>query len=538
MTASTLTFASTIAGQRARANLNANLQALRQTQPWLEVERFTRYQDVEWVLARDGQLTGRFPEQNRWYADCSVPRRAGEELLRDMVLEAGVGCLLRPMHAAHVDILLAKLRPQQALIVVQDEATDAGMLLACADLSEQIRRHRLWFALGDHWGDHLQLILTRSPGLPVPGQYVRTQHRPLEQSAPLMTQANALLGKLTQKRLTMAEQLGHRPPADCPGGRVVVAIPSQFRLWDMPGEAFRTAFANSPHIAIDTDDPTESSALALGIAAARADAMLLPNLGRCDLNSCVIPPHQPIITWVAGARIPAPLPEARRDGLILCDSSLKSRAMELGWPESRLRIGGWPMPVLPEATGNVVGLIANTRPAQLSKAYKELSSLAMMEYAICEQLNGNPRDMGDDPLAYLRRTARRINVPEASLDFGALLEQVLYPAYQQNLARHLVSCGVNLRIWGSGWDCCEDMVSRWAGEIADSRDFHQAILACRLVAEDWPSTTITALHRCGRPTLKAAGRTRDEILRQIAKPATMRPDYPTITAELVMELLE
>jgi hypothetical protein len=59
-----------------------------------------------------------------------------------------------------------------------------------------------------------------------------------------------------------------------------------------------------------------------------------------------------------------------------------------------------------------------------------------------------------------------------------------------------------------------------------------------VIAEDWPSTGITALHRCGRPTLKAAGRTRDEILRQIAKPAAMRTDYPTLTAELVKQLLE
>src|SRR5215212_6817318 len=74
------------AQRQAQLNLNSNVRALQKTQPQLIASEM-KFSKVDWLYARDGSLTA-LDENQKWWAACSVPARAAEELLRTLEISS------------------------------------------------------------------------------------------------------------------------------------------------------------------------------------------------------------------------------------------------------------------------------------------------------------------------------------------------------------------------------------------------------------------------------------------------------------------
>src|SRR5688500_4466965 len=90
----------TLASVAAADNWGANLAALASTQP--EVAALVTDEMVlgEWTYGRDGALTI-FDETAGWWAGCSIPRRAGQAMLKTLDAKGNLSVFLLPPHAAH-----------------------------------------------------------------------------------------------------------------------------------------------------------------------------------------------------------------------------------------------------------------------------------------------------------------------------------------------------------------------------------------------------------------------------------------------------
>src|SRR6202035_5470454 len=104
---------------------------------------------VDWVYARDGSLTAR--DSTGWVSGCSLPLRAAQAMLQQLTVTGVVACFLSPVHGAQVRAALDKLDASQAVIALMPEMRDLRIALGCFDFSDDIQRHRLWFAWGENW---------------------------------------------------------------------------------------------------------------------------------------------------------------------------------------------------------------------------------------------------------------------------------------------------------------------------------------------------------------------------------------------------
>src|SRR5690349_18616587 len=131
-------------------NREANRAALAMSQRWVVDAASDFDEAATWLFGRDGFLTAQ-DLLGRWWAGCSLPKRAGVAMLKRLELRGVVGCLLAPTHAGQVAAALERIAPEQAIVVIQPELSDLRVLMACCDFSEDIRRNRLWLAAGPDW---------------------------------------------------------------------------------------------------------------------------------------------------------------------------------------------------------------------------------------------------------------------------------------------------------------------------------------------------------------------------------------------------
>ena len=531
----------------ARTNLAVNLAAVAKTQPRLAEAVGAVAAGAEPVYARDGSLTA-FGPDGKWWHNCSVPLRAARAMLAALDVQGRVACLLAPTLAAHVRAALAKARPDQAILVICPDPADLRVMLASDDFSADINAHRLWIAWAAGWAGEMKRLFEERPGLATPAQFVRLPTTPAEEVDRLVNAAQALFSSVNAAR---ARQVAARRDGWSGGGRrsgrLCVVAPSHFRLWNDAGGVLADALASAGAdrvVRFDPDDPACSSALALLDACEGCDAVVAADTSRADLPG-VVPAAMPWITWVTrAAAIPAFAAAGPSDALLLADEGWRAVAHAAGWPAVRATVAGWPavhVPTPHPRAAPSLAVVADTRPVVMPDALAEFSSHALLWDAIAAELAADPFALNQPPAAYLQQRMKRHGVSPQGFDAAAFLERLIVPAYEQSVARLLARANLPVRLFGAGWQHCDDLRPLAAGPVLSRADLARIGRSATAVVDVSPAPGGYPVQRLGRPVVAAAAGGRRRLLdaaRNALRGGTATPGgAPAITAAQVRSLL-
>jgi hypothetical protein len=504
---------STAAEVRANGNLEANLHALKRTQPGLvEVLRTIELNDIEWILGRDGSLTARTTDAG-WWAGCSLPRRAAMAQLKRLDVSGAVACFLLPPTAAAIAVALEKLRPEQALVAMVPQIQSLRLIMSCYDFSTEIAAHRAWFVTGEDWPCALDELFDERPGLSIPTQFIRLTSSDPEQIEQAITAAQKVLSDVTARRARQMHEARDAWRGNARSARrLLVVAPSQFRLWNDWGSMLLDACAGEGEcMLIDPDDPGSSSPLMVVQRARGCDAIVTIDTSRADAPG-VLPEAMPWVTWVTNGRIPARSGAGPDDRVVLLDEEDRAAAIRAGWDGDQLGSAQPQAPTVSSGAGDCIGVLADTASLDPPENIDDYSSHRPLWEYVADELTRNPFALGDDADSYLTSRMRRFDVGEQTINRAMFAAALIVPAYQQGLLAALIEAGVPVRIAGKGWGDIERFAQHAAGPIATREDLAAAIARSSLLLHVWPDRRVHAIDFAGRPVLRAA-RTRDRFLR-------------------------
>ncbi|HET6249088.1 MAG TPA: hypothetical protein VFE47_15440 [Tepidisphaeraceae bacterium] len=515
----------TAAIRAAAMNFSANLRTLRNTQPAVAELVTTLPPDMEWVFGRDGALTA-LDAQGKWWAGCSLPKRAAQFMLKKANLDGAVLCFLYPVHAAQIRVTLDRAKPGQALLLLTPSEKTLAMLLACEQFAAEIDAHRLYFAAGQGWESQLDELLEQMPGLSTPTQFIR----PILADSTLADEMIAPAQKIFADHSTRRGQRAAELTANWKSTglrRVCVVAPQLFRLWDDAGTALAEAMAScTQNIEIsrfNPDDPASASSLALTSAATACDAIVTPNIGRGDLPD-LLPEAMPWATWLTTPRIPSAHKAGPRDTLLLADREWKIPAMEKGWDANRILLAGWPPGSYnAHAAGAAAGvyeippaphlaLIFNTQPLEAPPHVIEYSSHRLLWESIERELVDDPFAMDGSADEYLSARMQRAHVSDEGFDRAAFLDGVILHAWQQGLARALLGEKFPLKLFGEGWNALEEFARFANGPVKSRSELVDIVTSATALVHAWPMPHMHPIDATGKPVVRA-NRRREAFIR-------------------------
>lgn len=494
-----------VAARAAERCWEANRRGLSARQPGQALALAGCDPDVTWATARDGSPWAR-DAAGRWLAGCSVPVLAGRALLRSLAVEPGGHCLLAPAHAGLVAATRERLGPGPVLFVVQPDLATCRAILACHDCSADLAAGRTWFFAGEAWADALGDALERYPGLALPARFVRTRLTPDAAVEPLVTAAQAVMGRVATAR---AADLTRRAAAPRPldRGRAVV-VAGAAGLGSVGSDPLRDAAAAAglAVTAYNTADPMTSSPSALAAAVAGCGYVLAVDLGRADAAAVGSAGATWVtwVTWVTRAAVPACPGGGTDDHLVLADADWRPAAARAGWPAGRVHVGACP-PLVPAAAPPPVptlGLLADTAAVVLPDRLRDFSSQQLLWDDIAAELHGDPLAATATD-AYLDDRAEQFNIAPGQVDRRLFADRLIGPAYVQGLARLLVGGGLPLRLWGEGWAALPEFRPHAGGPIRSPAAFADAVAGSTALVRPQASTGWHPVDACGRPTLAA-----------------------------------
>ena len=511
-------------------NWRQNAAAIGASQPELSRELSSVDPAVaEWLYARDGYLTA-FVEPEQWWTGCSVPLAAARAMLSKMDVTGVVACFLEPTHAGALRASLERLRPQQAVIVVQPDVVELARALHCDDFSTEIATGRLWFVTGEDWPAALRSLLSLQRGLPTPSSFIRLPTAATERIEQLVGSAQSVFGDLSRARAGAVHRLRESwRAAEASPGPVGIIAPSQFRLWDDAAGVLAETLAVDSALSwprFDPDQPTTASPVALAEFASRAGALVSADLSRAEAPQTV-PDALQWVTWVTTGLIPPFARAGVNDRLILADPQWQAAAQQAGWPEARIAVAGWPA-LPPEGASHPdprshVWMIEDTAPILADKSLDEFSSHRLLWEAIESELRRQPLLSGGDPDAFLSQRMRQIGIAEQGFDRRLFLDRLIRPALQHGVARLLVRAGVDLRLAGRGWELIDDLRSRAAGPVTSRNELYARVRDARVIVHTGSSSIVHPMDRAARPVIAAAGHTAaslvDAVQRAMRDPA-------------------
>jgi len=523
----------TAAQQQAQANWLANLRALARTQPSvLRTIQTWMAADIEWVYARDGSLTAR--EGGRWHSGCSLPRRAALTMLAKTRQQGITGCFLAPTHAAQIEQALVRLDPQQAMIILQPDMRIVWIALHCCDFAADILAHRLWLATGENWTHELARVLADNLGLPIPQQSLRTALLNDEQAAALMNSAQRVMSDESQRRAAMLREIcaRSRPAASA---RLCIIGPSRFRLWSDEGAVLFNALGPDAQanqmtcIRFDSDDPASSSPLALAMAGADCSAVVAANLTRADL-AAALPDDLPLITWATRRPMP-PFGGNHADGLLVADRAWIDEALAAQWAADRVAVAAWPTrgSEISPAQPPFLAIIADTIIIDTAPEF-DLSTHGLLWDAIRNELLRDPLALGSDIAAYLKSRMLALGIQEQGFDAANFIENLILPAYQQGLARMLISAGLPLKLHGHGWSGISDLAGNACGPIGSPAQLESACQSAAALVYTWPDRGPHPIDAFARPVIRPAG-DRGALLDQARSALAGKPQLPQTRAD-------
>ncbi|MFI5381327.1 MAG: hypothetical protein ACHRHE_18675 [Tepidisphaerales bacterium] len=535
------------AARQARLNYAAGLAALGGSQPDVAAALPPTPPDIEWLHARDGALSAKVPAAG-WLGQCSLPLRAAGELLADLSAPGRVSLLLYPTHAAQVGIVLERLTPQQAVIVLHETLFDAACALACHDFAADIRAGRLYVLAGPEWPGQLDQLLSRHVGLPSPQQYLRTALLAAEAGQRLIEVAGRVINDHAKRSAAIVEkvQSSLRPRAE---GPVLLLAGSAYHPWDLATPALMALLRDNraiPHSLLDVDRPDCSSVPGLLAALQGHRAILTAELTRKNLPAA-LPADFPVVTWLLYGQVPSASTAGPRDRLIVASRELDRRARQGGWNAERVLLAVPPVPVLP-AGGPHLGIIADYVDLDPAQHAFQLSSHRLLFEAIGEELLKDPLAVGSSVMNYLTSRAGQLNLRPENLDLPLFIERLILPVYARGIARLLVSRGLPVRLIGAGWESDEQLRGGHGGNPHNREELYAAIGQCGALVNVWPVDHPPPLQLFGRAVLPTAGRSEAQLieaaraLTRIGSPAGQqgcRPydTPPVLTAEMLFRFL-
>jgi hypothetical protein len=510
----------TAAERLSRQFWESNFRALSRTQP-LAAEVLNEVQlDVEWVFARDGSLTAR--ENGKWFADCSVPLLAGRSMLRSLPDESVGSCQLMPSHVGLVRAARERMGTTPVLFIAQPDAKTARMILSCHGFSEQIDRHRLWFACGPAWLEQFGRIFADYPGLATPLRFIRTRVTNEEAVLPAIGEIQTVFSKALSLRGEEINRLKAEPRAAVDAKSILLVGAGEFRLWEFGTQVIEQQLrsrAESDGLSLqrfDMDNALSGSPLALLKAAAEHGSVVSADVCRADCNQ-LLSPEIAWITWLTRPGAPPFESAGPRDAIILADEKWRPIARVAGWPASRIRVCSWPvLPIgsAPSSTSEkILGLLCDTRKIQVPTSISDFSSHRLLWELIEEELAGNPLAVADIE-EYLGNRASQLNIAMDVLDRPRFAEELILPAYQQGLTRMLISAGVPIRLWGKGWGDLPEFAKRTGGPISNRDEFQEAVGQCRGLIHCWPTRAAHPIDMTGKPVVYRSGMDRSALIRE------------------------
>jgi hypothetical protein len=561
-----ISYQQSAAEQEAARNWAGNLRALASTQPALVEALQGQAAGVEWVYGRDGALTAM--ETGQWHGGCSVPRQAARQLLKTLNSTGTVACYLSPTHAQQLKVAMDLFAREQAVIAIIPATHDLRVMLQCADFSDDIEQHRLWFCWGETWKEELQHLLQEREGLPVPAQFIRTALVEERSGQALIAAAQEVFNSITSSRAHSIEQSWTKRSAPAAGAvkRLCVLAPSRFRLWENAADALLQAMRADESAGIDvtrfdSDDPASASPLALARIASACDAILAAGTGRADLPG-IVALDTPWITWVTAPRIPARSGAGDKDMLLLADEGWMSAALQQGWEPDRVQVAAWPaaqarqhdpsaeqmarwadryaLGSRPSKAGSLA-IIVNTTSICPSPEL-DLSSHRLLWEMILAELTTNPFTLPENLDGYLCDRRAKLGIDEAGFDRAQFINELIVPAYQQGLARVLIEEGLPLRVWGSGWEEIDEFAGRCGGPVRSSAELAAVIEEAAALVHVWPHLHLHPIDAAGKPVVRRCG-DRGETFAREAKLALrgevrLRPGAgPVLSSHLMCRLL-
>ncbi len=483
--------------------------------------------DLIWTTARDGSRTARVG--GRWLAGCSVPKRSSELMLRKLQVKGNVVCLLLPTHAQQIEVLLDRLDPLHAAIVIAEDQSQIELFNACSDFSKQIHQ-RLFFATD---AQSLVDIFKNCPGLPIPQQFIRLPITPIEKTEPIIKWAQQAFAEVTKTQTqigqTAKENWSRQQSQPC------VLARTRFSLWNDSG------YVLSQIMGCDCIDLSYAKQTATGYItqiASKASALVTADFARADQKE-LLHPDQPWITWITQNRVPVYLATSPQDAILLADASLKLKALSKGWPAERIGIAEYP--VIPmESTGEGFALIADIPSLNPPEIVKDYSSWRLVWEAMQKDLIENPQRLAGDIDGYLEKARKYFSVPVTNFPDEIFIRDLIAPAYLIGIARWLVREGISISIYGKGFEDYADLQSSYRGTIASRDQLRQAIAqTCGMI-----NPFIDAVHpicAIGKPQVVTFGRTPQRILQDIqtiraGRGVVQQPESP-LTKELISHFL-
>jgi len=449
-------------------------------------------------------------------------------------------CLLAPPHVGLLTAAREKMGDAPALFVIQPDALVARTILACQDFSDAIRRHRFWIVTGENWPDQFRALLRQYNGLATPTRFIRTKLLTDDVALPMIKTAQDLFSEILSERTRELERLKSQKSPVTDRREVLLIGGSAFRLWDHPAAVLEAELSQAHIHRFDTDDPLNGSPAMLLEAAAACGSVVSANLCRDDCNQ-IITTEKPWITWITQPAVPKFDIAGPADGLVLADPRWKKLAQKAGWPDDRVRIGGWPPRADHQSASpspSQLAMICDTGPIEIPQSVKDFSSHRLLWELIEEELHDSPLAV-EQIDAYLTDRAGQLNITIESLDRRSFIQCLIHPAYQQGLARLLIKEGLPITLWGDGWPSEFDAHHR--GTITTPSQLDHAIDDSAALIYCWPERSAHPIDTCNKPIVERSGQDKSQLLRNarraLTSPARKAPMPATQLAKQICDLL-
>lgn len=525
-----------------------------------------------------------------------MPRAAAKAMLSTLTSNNQPALFLEPCWGAHIREALHLLQPQQPLLVVVTDPSDLWHMFHCEDFSIDLSAGRLWLLTGCEWPTDLQNLLQQTDALPTPSIFIRTTAVAESLTNAMMDHARRVLSAEVNRRHEQMARVIQQPPrpVNRDDVRIVLAGPSQYRLWDDAGRMLSEALVmardhaisplnNSSQftssqaaekvaadpldpsceqvqlVAFNTDHPATSSPLGLARTIEQADAVLSAGTGRSDLPP-VAPLHKPWLTWISSGRIPSPVPGSTHDRLLLADANWLAAAQAAGWGIDQLEVVGWPATAALSGTDTLYSRDASGASERRSSASSQgrdasaapalailvdlpesieapdynLSSHTLLWEAIAYELGRDPLAVGDDPMKFLHRHRENRKVSVDGLDVARFVEQLILPAYVLGLARGLAAAKIPLHLHGRNWDRFADLAHLWRGNLDTSDQFIAAIEQAGALVHPWPVSGPHSIAARGRLILHPTSRRMETWVREAKELLARAADGKTISQTSIL----
>ncbi len=445
------------------------------------------------ATGRDGSPTFklRTPDGERWLGHTSMPTVSGPALLTNFdpgegnVLLAGIG------QGIEARLLAERLGSDRAVFVLEREPAMLALALRVHDVSRVLEEGRLVLIVGDDVGEALVRFLVDHEGYLTPERMVGWPWLDQAQTdeASLMVQRSG--GEVARRRsAAMADRVGklqeiyadRRPLPDSPRTLVICPLvePRSCRLardiltglgeLDWPADAWLGDSPRSAH----------PLALARRIVEFRPDVVVLIDTVRAGFGQ-VLPASMPVASWITPwVRFGPTLADGvgPDDEAFAMTGAVMGRLADAGLDRARARWLPPSVPALPaglddrdRAAEHDVVAVVDASPLSPDAHALTLESHQAVWKIARRWIEEHVESYTDDQIERVLQQAEsasgaRFGDASSREAFGDRINTVLgQTLVRQAVLEAVQRAGVNLAVWGQGWQDHPSLGSVWQGPV-------------------------------------------------------------------------